>query len=136
MTAKPGTVVAAFVFLCQEDTLLLVRQSYGQRYWSLPGGVMEPGESIDQTAIREVKEETGLDIRLGRLIGLYSKPRENALALTFEGLVTGGELRPQHEILEARFFPFSGLPENVRGHFHQRLADFLSRQTGAVVRTQ
>lgn len=65
---------------------MLVRQNYGQGYWSLPGGKMEAGESIDQAAIREVKEETGLDIRLKRVVGLYSKPGENAIVAQSAGL--------------------------------------------------
>ena len=65
MTDLSKTIVVALVFICKEESILLVRQNYTKKYWSLPGGVMEAGESLDQTAIREVKEETGLDIRLG-----------------------------------------------------------------------
>src|SRR5512133_4377105 len=100
MTELPKTVVVALVFICDQGTILLVKQNYGNQYWSLPGGVMEAGESLEQAAIREVKEETGLDIQPGKLIGVYSKPGENALALTFEGKVIGGILRADHEIIE------------------------------------
>ena len=92
MTKLPRFVVVALVFISQSDSILLVKQNYGEQYWSLPGGVMEPGESIDQTAIREVKEETGLDVRLKRVVGLYSKPDEGTLAVAFEGEVIGGDL--------------------------------------------
>jgi ADP-ribose pyrophosphatase YjhB (NUDIX family) len=51
--------------------------------------------------MREVREETGLGIRLGRLVGVYSKPGRGELALTFAGEVTGGELRADNEIMEA-----------------------------------
>ena len=136
MTEVSKTVVAAFVFLHKEDTIVLAKQSYGQQYWSLPGGVMEASESIDQTAIREVKEETGLDIRLGRLVGVYSKPEEGALALTFEGQATGGELRPSMEVSEVRYFPMTRLPDNIRHHLHQRVADFHANFAYTVIRIQ
>ena len=94
MDELPRHVIAVFVFIRQGDAILLVRQSYGKRYWSLPGGVVEAGESLDQAAIREVKEETGLDIEIRRVVGLYSKPDEEALAITLEGVVVGGMLSP------------------------------------------
>ncbi|MDX9955092.1 MAG: NUDIX domain-containing protein [Anaerolineae bacterium] len=117
-------VVTVLVFIEQEGQLLLVQQNYGARYWSLPGGVMEAGESIDQTAIREVKEETGLDIRLKRIVALYSKPRENGLAVCFAGEVTGGVLAPDNEIIACGYFSPAALPEPVRPHLRQRIEDY------------
>jgi 8-oxo-dGTP diphosphatase len=136
MTEFHKTVVAAFVFIRKEETILLVKQGYGEQYWSLPGGVMEAGESIVQAAIREVKEETGLDIHLGRLIGVYSKPGESALALTFEGYIEDGELKADNEVIDVRYFPLAHLPVNIRAHLRQRVEDFLVDLPNAVVRTQ
>ena len=62
----PQFAVTALVFIARGEDLLLVRQGYGKRYWSLPGGSMEHGESVEQAAVREAKEETGLDVRLTR----------------------------------------------------------------------
>jgi len=136
MTELHKTVVAAFVLIQKEEGILLAKQSYGQQYWSLPGGVMEEGESIEQAAIREVKEETGLDIRLGKLIGIYSKPIEGALAITFMGYVVGGELKADHEIIEVRYFPLANMPENIREHLRQRVADFEADLPYTVICTQ
>ncbi len=130
------TVVAVLVFIQEQDRILLVKHGYGQLYWSLPGGVMESGESIEQAASREVREETGLDISLGRLVGVYSLPSENALALTFEARVVGGELCPCYEIIDAQFFPLSNLPGHVRKHFHERVEDFIAGLPNAIVRMQ
>jgi len=127
-------VVAVFVCIEQEDSILLVRQGTGDRYWSLPGGVVEAGETLEAAAAREVKEETGFEVRLGHLVGVYSKPSEDALAVTFSGKVTGGHLQADNEILECRFFRYDGLPTHVREHFHQRLADFRARAPEAFVR--
>jgi len=132
----PKLTVAVFVFLQQVDKLLLVKQGYGQQYWSLPGGVVEEGETIQQAIVREVKEETGLDITIGRVVGLYSKPRENALAITLAGCIVGGELKPDHEILECHFFPLDQLPSLVHGHFLERVDDYLRQNQAAVIRTQ
>jgi len=136
MKILPKTVVAVFVFIRKEETILLVKQSYGEQYWSLPGGVMEKGESIDQAAIREVKEETGLDICLGKLIGIYSKPGEGALAMTFEGHITGGELKADNEVIEVCYFPLDNLPDNTRAHLRQRVEDFQADLPNTVIRTQ
>jgi len=133
---KPCTTVVALVFIQQNDKILLVKQNYGRRHWSLPGGKLEPGESIEEAAIREVKEETGLEIRLGRLVGLYSKPAENGLAICFEGEVVGGTLRPANEILACRYFPCDALPDPVREHLRQRVQDFRRAYPHTVVRTQ
>jgi len=115
MEAAVGTParleVAVLVFLQRGDEFLLVRQAYGQRYWSLPGGVVETGESLEQAAIREVAEETGLQIRVGRVVGLYSRPGEAALAITLEGEITGGEMQSGlSEISECAFFPLDKPP--------------------------
>ena len=137
MTKLPRFVVVALVFISQSDSILLVKQNYGEQYWSLPGGVMEPGESIDQTAIREVKEETGLDVRLKRVVGLYSKSDEGTLAVAFEGEIIGGDLQQATaETSECRYFPFDHLPQPARGHLRERIEDFQRNVPYAIFRTQ
>lgn len=130
-------VIVALVFIRKDDSILLVKQNYGEQYWSLPGWIMELGESIDQTAIREVKEETGLDVRLKRVVGIYSKPDEGALAVTFEGEISGGDLKQAtNETSACGYFPFDHLPEPIRSHLRQRVEDFQRNVPYAVFRTQ
>ena len=136
MEDQAGVVVVALVFIEQGEQLLLVKQGYGRQCWSLPGGTMESGESIESTAVREVKEETGLDIRLKRVVGLYSKPEENGLAVCFEGEVIGGKLKADYEIVECGYFSYGELPKPIREHLCQRIEDFRSRYSHAVVRSQ
>jgi len=97
-----GTSVAIF-----ESGRILLTQREDFEVWCLPGGKVENGESIAQAAIREVREETGLDIRLTRLVGIYSRPLgaeviHNAL---FAAKPIGGTLTPQPgEVIDLRYF--------------------------------
>ena len=68
MSDMPRFVVVALVFVRDGASILLVKQNHGGRYWSLPGGKMEHGESIDQAAIREAREETGLEVRVSGIV--------------------------------------------------------------------
>ena len=139
----PKFAVTALVFIAGGAAqpggaeILLVRQSYGKRYWSLPGGSMEHGESVEQAAAREVKEETGLDVRLTRLVGVYSKPDQNALAVCFEAEVVGGSAQEAtDEIVECGYFCPDALPEPIRGHLRERIADWQQGLPHAVWRSQ
>lgn len=67
-------VGAAAVIVDEAGKVLLVRQAYGERQWSLPGGLSEPGESPEQTLARELKEELGIKIGIERLSGIYHDP--------------------------------------------------------------
>lgn len=136
MDDSPRIVVWAGVLIRRDQSVLLVRQGYGEQYWSLPGGVMEPGESIDRAAVREVQEETGLQVRVRRVVGLYSKPDEGALAVTFEGEVVGGILRADHEITDCRYFPFDELPKPIREHLRRRVDDFRRELPYTLIVTQ
>src|SRR5438093_13780789 len=72
---QPNSVVPAASAVVEDGqgrVLLHLRRD--NQLWALPGGTMDIGETIEQTAIREVKEETGVDIEIVRLVGIYSDP--------------------------------------------------------------
>jgi 8-oxo-dGTP pyrophosphatase MutT (NUDIX family) len=80
----PGRRVgAAAVILDERGYVLLVRHTYGRLNWELPGGASEPGESVVETALREVREETGLKVKAERLTGIYYDPEQDAHHFVF-----------------------------------------------------
>jgi len=100
--------LAAFVLLIEDGRVLLVKQSYGLRLWALPGGMASPGESLEEAAVREVREETGLDVQVGGMVALAD--RGPLLLAVFAGAVRGGEMRPEPgEIEELRWFSLDDL---------------------------
>ncbi len=92
-------------------------------HWGLPGGYVEPGESVATATAREVAEETGVQVEVGRLIGVYSDParqvveypdarRVQAVNLCFEAAPVGeGEPTTPEETLEQGYFATGELPE-------------------------
>ena len=127
-------VVAAVVLIRENDSVLLVQQNIGKHLWGAPGGLMENGETIEQTAIREVCEETGLEVQIKRPIAFYSEPRQNALTITFEGKIIGGEMQQvTDETQGCRLFPFSDLPE-LREHHLPLITDFQSDSPNVLFR--
>ena len=99
-------------------------------HWGLPGGYVEAGESVTDAVAREVFEETGVRIEVGRLVGIYSDPkrqvieygagrRVQAVNLCFEArAVAQGEPTTPHETLELGYFPLEALPEPLRADSH------------------
>lgn len=88
------TVAAFAVVTDADDRVLMVRTTYGGRAWHLPGGRTERRERAHDAVVREVREETGLEVRVERLT-VVDGTRPDSLALIFRCVVVGGELRPQ-----------------------------------------
>ncbi len=126
--------------------ILLIRRA-DNALWGLPGGHVEPGESVAQATAREVLEETGFEIEVGRLIGVYSDParqtvesssgeRSQYVNLCFEARVTaelGGPTTPG-ETLATGFFPADALPEPFVPIHEIRIEDAAAREPAARVR--
>jgi len=71
MTSPTVRACAACLILDPDGRVLLVRQAYGHLLWGLPGGVVDPGETPMTTAIREAREEVGVDVTVDALVGMY-----------------------------------------------------------------
>jgi 8-oxo-dGTP diphosphatase len=101
-----GTVIAT-----TDDRIVLLRRAIDPGYglWVFPGGYVDRGESATVAAIREAREEAGLEIRLDGLINIYSYPG-SPIIVVYTASVISGELRIDHESLEARLFPVAEIP--------------------------
>jgi ADP-ribose pyrophosphatase YjhB (NUDIX family) len=129
----------------ERHELLLMRRS-DNGHWGLPGGYVELGESVSEAAAREVFEETGVKIAVGRLIGVYSDPerqvieypdgnRVQSVNLCFEAHGVGqGEPTTPEETLETGYFSADGLPEPFVAIHAVRLDDAIADSKNAAVR--
>ena len=136
--------VSAVIFDAAGRLLLMHRADNG--YWGLPGGNMEIGESAAQAVAREVCEETGIEVSVGRLIGVYSDPANHMIAsypngalvhyvnLCFQCAQRGGALRGSEEGEELGFFATDALPQPVLLSHLPRILDALAGQAEAFVR--
>jgi ADP-ribose pyrophosphatase YjhB (NUDIX family) len=92
--------------------IVLVRRAIEPGYglWVFPGGYVDRGEEVRAAAIREAREECGLDIRIDRLINVYSYPGTAPVIIVFAATALGGELCSDEECLEARVFTRQTIP--------------------------
>ena len=127
----------------REKVLLTRRADNGQ--WCLPSGGAEPCESAAEACEREVWEETGLKVRVERLVGVYSDPnylieyedgnRVQVVAINFEASITGGEIGLRNETTAINYFPLDEISQmELMLNHKQRILDTLTGQTEAFIR--
>ncbi len=121
-----GTIVRA-----EDGRLVLVRRAIEPGYglWVFPGGYVDRGEAVTAAAIREAREEAGLEVELERLVNIYSYAHRSLIVIVYAARAVGGELCTDDECLEARLFTPDDIPWTELA-FHsttQALRDYLSR---------
>ncbi|MGW3388212.1 NUDIX domain-containing protein [Streptomyces cinereoruber] len=128
---KPNSlVVAASAVVTDERGRILLQRRRDNDLWALPGGGMEMADSLPGTAVREVKEETGLDVEVTGLVGTYTDPRHiieysdgevrRQFNVCFRARIVGGEPRISDESTELRFVDSAEL-DALPMHHTQRL---------------
>ncbi len=121
-------VPAAGAILVEEGKILLVKRAHPPAIgdWCIPAGYMEWNEHPEETAIRELKEETGLDIKLTGFFEVYSgddDPRSNAVLILYLADRVGGKLEAMDDALEVAYFGFNKLPDNIAFEAHIKALD-------------
>ena len=122
------------VAVIHEDQILLTKRDDFE-VWCLPGGGIEEGESVARAAIRETKEETGLDVELKSLVGLYSCTGAipDTHVVLFSAAPIGGTIQTQPgETIDVRFFPSDEIPEDLAIGYHKRIEDAFRGIGGSV----
>jgi ADP-ribose pyrophosphatase YjhB (NUDIX family) len=106
-------VAVGTIIRTEDDRLALVRRAIEPGYglWVFPGGYVDRGEEITAAAVREAREESGLEVRIEQLVNIYSYPGASPIIVVYTAVVTGGELcSDEDECLEARWFTADDIP--------------------------
>jgi len=119
----------------EQGRILLLRRS-DNRLWALPGGMMDIGETFGQSVVREVQEETGIQVTPERIVGIYSDPKHvfayddgevrQEFNICLACRIVGGELRGSEESLEVGFFSAAEIDRlDMHQSIRRRIHDFL-----------
>jgi 8-oxo-dGTP pyrophosphatase MutT (NUDIX family) len=137
-------VPAASAIIANNEGKILLQQRRDNGLWALPGGTMEIGESIGETVVREVKEETGFDVQPEYLVGIYTNPKHivafsdgevrQQFSVCFACAIVGGRLQVSDESSEVKFY----LPQEIEQlsmhpSIYQRIKDYLEHQSQPVI---
>lgn len=120
-------VPATGCIVVQQGSILLARRKFEpwKGCWYIPSGFVEYGDEVEETARREVREETGLVVELGPLFGVYSyfdDPRQDGIIILYRAMVVGGDLQAGDDADEVAFFAADQLPSAEQTGFasHRR----------------
>ena len=103
------TFIVAGVLISKDNKYLLVQEKQSKAYglWNWPGGKVEIGYSIEDTAIKEAKEECGYDVKLIEEVGVYHEHIKAPVQHLYKAEIVGGELSyPEDEIINAKWFSY------------------------------
>lgn len=136
-------VAAASAIVAKEDGSILLHRRTDNDLWALPGGVMEFGESISETVVREVREETGLDVLPKHVTAVYSDPKHvfaysdgevrQEFSVCIACDIVGGKLAISDESKELRFVPMAEISSlNMHPRIKARIDDYAQNVKGGL----
>lgn len=115
MTEYKNPALTVDTIILEDDKIILIKRLNNpyKDHWAIPGGFVEYGEKVEDAAVREAKEETGLDIKLTQLVGVYSDPdrdpRGHTVTIAFLSKIIGGTLNSNSDAKDAKFVDISEL---------------------------
>jgi len=115
------------VIIHSDEGVLLIKRKNPPPGWAIPGGFIDAGETAEEAAVREMKEETGLHVILTDLLGVYSAPKRDPRLYTVSIVFTGegrGHLLAGDDAKEARFFREESLPGEIAFDHRKILSDY------------
>ena len=129
--------IGVFALIERDGHYLLARRS-DIGWWNLAGGGLEYGETLEQGLAREVREEIGVEVAVGRLVGVYSKPQKREVVLTFLCHLSDPSAQPgvSDEVSETGWFAPEALPEDTLPKHRQRVLDAALGEMAALVSAQ
>lgn len=107
-TYKNPSLTVDAVIVCEDDSIVLIKRKKDpyRGSWALPGGFVEYGERVENAVVREVMEETGLEIDLKQIVGVYSDPkrdpRGHTVTICYIAFKTGGKLKADTDACEVK----------------------------------
>ena len=122
---NPALTVDAIIV--KDDNIVLIKRLNNpyKDHWALPGGFVEYGEKVEDAAIREAKEETGLDIELVKLVGVYSEPsrdpRGHTVTIAYLAKVINNTLKSGSDAKEAQYIPINDLKTINLAFDHEKI---------------
>jgi 8-oxo-dGTP diphosphatase len=131
---KYAGITATAIIPFPNDKILLIKRNTAPfiGYWGLPGGRMDPGETVEQTVVRECKEETGLEVEIVRKIGEYVEKgiKDDVdyeyYPTCFLVKIVGGEVKRQEsEIQDIQLFSLRELPKPLAFEHDKMISDYL-----------
>jgi 8-oxo-dGTP diphosphatase len=125
--------LAVAVLIARDGQILLGKRGPGTREpgkWSFPAGFVERGERVEVAAAREAREETGLDVTIGELIGLYSSEGEPVVLAVYAATAVDGEPEAGDDLTEVGWFDTAALPELAFPRDLRILEEWLSEPLG------
>jgi len=128
--------IGAFAIIFDEQRRVLLCHRRDMDVWNLPGGGVESRELPTEAVIRETKEETGLEVDVERLIGVYGKADKDELVFAFTCRVVGGQLVVTDEADECRYFEIENIPPNTSPKQAARIQDAVRPSAQPVFRRQ
>ena len=117
--------IGVFAIIFDDKNRILFCHRTDHDLWNLPGGHLEKGEAPWKGIIREVKEETGFDVKVVKMSGIYSKPNTDDIVLQFVCKIIGGRMTLNEEADKIKYFAFADIPSNTVQKHIPRIKDVL-----------